>query len=93
MTNSWSFGGYPEMVYELCASQQHEGEAQLWVLDTNDSSGTIKQDKQGNWMPWEGNWNKPPGNTVFKKDRCAVRGHHARRAGLGHHENGKLSFL
>ena len=67
MTNSWSFGGYPEIVYELCASQQHEGEAQLWVLDIKRQLWTITQDKQGNWLPWQGNWNKPPGNTVFKK--------------------------
>ena len=73
MTNSWSFGGYPDPVYELCASQQHEGEAQLWVLDYKRQLWTIQQDKAGNWLQWQGNWNKPPGNTVFKK-MCAVWG-------------------
>jgi hypothetical protein len=71
MTNSWSFGGYPDPVYELCASQQHEGEAQLWVLDFKRQLWTIQQDKQGNWLQWQSSWNKPPGNTVFKK-MCAV---------------------
>ena len=67
MTNSWSFGGYPEAVYELCASQQHEGEAQLWVLDYKRQLWSIQQNKAGDWLQWQQNWNKPPGNTVFKK--------------------------
>jgi hypothetical protein len=29
MTNSWSHGGYPDPVYELCASQVDEGQARL----------------------------------------------------------------
>jgi hypothetical protein len=74
MTNSWSFGGYPEAVYELCASQQHEGEAQLWVLDFKRQLWSIQQDKEGNWLPWQGNWNKPPGNTVFKKIAAVWQG-------------------
>lgn len=67
MTNSWSFSGYPESVYELCASQQREGEAQLWVLDYKRQLWTIQQDRAGNWLPWQGNWNNPPGTTTFKK--------------------------
>jgi hypothetical protein len=67
MTNSWSEGGYPEPVYELCAAQEHEGEAQLWVLDMKRQLWTIKQSKDGNWLKWEKDWNKPPGNTQFKK--------------------------
>jgi hypothetical protein len=67
MTNSWSEGGYPEPVYELCASQVHEGEAQLWVLDMKRKIWTISQDKQGNWLKWSGDWNKLPGNVQLKK--------------------------
>jgi len=73
-TNSWSFGGYPESVWELCASQQHEGEAQLWVLDYKRQLWAIRQDPQGNWKPWEANWNKPPGNVVFKKIAALYEG-------------------
>jgi len=74
MTNSWSFGGYPEMVYELCASQMLEGQAQLWVLDYKRQLWSLWQDKQGNWQPWQGNWNKPPGNVVFKKIAALYEG-------------------
>ena len=74
MTNSWSFGGYPENVYELCASQQHEGEAQLWVLDDKRKLWTLKQDKQGNWSPWQDNWNNPPGSFKFKKMAAVWQG-------------------
>jgi hypothetical protein len=74
MTNSWSFGGYPEAVYELCASQQHEGEAQLWVLDSKRQLWTIQQDKAGNWLQWQQNWNKPPGNNVLKKIAAVWQG-------------------
>lgn len=91
MTNSWSFGGYPEVVYELCASQQHEGEAQLWVLDFKRQLWSIAQDKQGNWLSWQGNWNKPPGNTVFKKIAAMWQGiaHGARLWAIT--EGGKLT--
>lgn len=79
MTNSWSFGGYPESVYELCASQQHEGEAQLWVLDYKRKLWSIQQDKQGNWLPWQENWQKPPGNWMFKKIAALYQGAHGAR--------------
>lgn len=90
MTNSWSYGGYPDPVYELCASQQHEGEAQLWVLDSKRKLWSIQQDKQGNWLPWQENWNKPPGNWVFKKIAAMWQGiaHGARFWGIS--EQGKL---
>ena len=91
MTNSWSYGGYPEMVYELCASQQHEGEAQLWVLDYKRQLWSIKQDKEGNWMPWEGNWNKPPGNSVFKKITALYEGITQGARVWGISENGVLA--
>jgi hypothetical protein len=91
MTNSWSFGGYPESVYELCATQVHEGEAQLWVLDYKRQLWSIQQDKQGNWLPWKANWNPPPGNTVFKKIAAMPSdgAHGARLWGIT--ENGKLT--
>lgn len=71
MTNSWSHGGYPESVYELCASQVHEGMARLWVLDHKRVLWSIGQDKQGNWLDWKQDWNKPPGSFRFKKMAAA----------------------
>lgn len=67
MTNSWCTVDYPEPVYELCAAQQHEAEAQLWVLDMKRELWTVKQGKDGNWSKWEKDWNKPPGTFHFKK--------------------------
>jgi hypothetical protein len=79
MTNSWSHGGYPESVYELCASQGHEGEAQLWALDQKRVLWSISQDKQGNWLDWKKDWNKPPGSFQFKKMAAAMLGNHGAR--------------
>ncbi|HEY0379834.1 MAG TPA: hypothetical protein VGC87_23155 [Pyrinomonadaceae bacterium] len=75
----WAGAGYPKQVYELCASQQHEGEAQLWVLDVKRQLWTIKQDKQGNWSKWQNDWNKPPGSFHFKKMAAAWVGNHGAR--------------
>ena len=91
LTNSWSFGGYPESVYELCASQTHEGEAQLWVIDFKRQLWSIQQDKQGNWLPWQGNWNKPPGNTQFKKIAAVWQGITQGARFWAITENGKLT--
>lgn len=74
MTNSWSHGGYPESVYELCASQVQSGEARLWVLDQKRVLWSIGQDAQGNWLDWKQDWNKPPGNFRFKKMAAAWMG-------------------
>src|SRR5215208_2630404 len=65
--SDWAGAGYPKQVYELAAAQQHEGQAQLWVLDMKRQLWTIKQDKQGNWSKWQNDWNKPPGSFHFKK--------------------------
>ena len=75
MTNSWNEGGYPEKVYDLCASQQHEGEAQLWVLDEKRRIWTIQQDKQGNWLKWSGpGWNNLPNHIQLKKIAAVWQG-------------------
>jgi hypothetical protein len=73
MTNSWSQGGYPDPVYELCASQTHEGEAQLWVLDMKRQLWSIFQDKQGNWLGWQGpNWGNLPKHVSPLKKMAVV---------------------
>lgn len=90
MTNSWSHGGYPESVYELCASQTHEGEVQLWVLDMKRTLWSIQQDKQGNWLDWKKDWNKPPGNTILKKMAAVWHGITGGARFWGIAENGTL---
>lgn len=75
LTNSWSHGGYPDPVYELCASQVHEGEAQLWLLDMKRQLWSISQDKQGNWLSWSGpNWNSLPAHVQLKKMAAVWQG-------------------
>ncbi|HEX8176145.1 MAG TPA: hypothetical protein VF543_13580 [Pyrinomonadaceae bacterium] len=74
MTNSWSHGGYPESVYELCAAQVHGGEAQLWLVDLKRQLWTIQQNTQGDWGNWVKDWNKPRGNIQLKKIAAAWQG-------------------
>ncbi|HWW76954.1 MAG TPA: hypothetical protein VNZ44_16255 [Pyrinomonadaceae bacterium] len=69
LTNSWSTPGYPDPVYELCASQQYYGRIQLWVLDMKRQLWTIQQGTPGgDWLGWSGpGWNNLPKGTVLKK--------------------------
>lgn len=90
-TKSKAEGGCPQPVYELCASQQHGGEGQLWVLDFKRQLWTIRQNMDGSWTKWDNNWNKPPGSFQFKKMAAVWQGvsHGARFWGLT--ENGVLT--
>jgi hypothetical protein len=91
MTNSWHEGGYPEQVYELCASQHHEGQTMLWVLDMKRQLWTIQQDKNGNWLGWRGpGWNNLPNHVQLKKMAAMWQSiqHGARFWGIA--ESGKL---
>lgn len=68
LTNGWAEKGYPEQIYELCASPQFEGQAQLWVLDMKRRLWTIQQGPTGDWLGWRGpGWNNLPNNVEFKK--------------------------
>lgn len=91
MTNSWSKGGYPDPVYELCASQVHGGETQLWVLDMKRQLWTIQQNLQGDWGDWQGpRWNNLPNHIELKKMAAMWQSvqHGARFWGIT--ESGKL---
>lgn len=69
MGTSWTEKGGPKEVYELAASQQHEGGVQLWVLDMKRQLWTIEQGKPGgDWLGWKGpGWNNLPKHVEFKK--------------------------
>jgi hypothetical protein len=69
MGTGWSEKNSPQQVYELAASQQHEGGVQLWVLDMKRQLWTIEQGTPGgDWLAWKGpGWNSMPKGLEFKK--------------------------
>jgi hypothetical protein len=73
LTNSWCHGGYPDPVYELCASQAYGGETMLWLLDMKHQLWCIAQDKSGNWLGWQGpNWLNLPDRAKPLKKMAAM---------------------
>jgi hypothetical protein len=90
-TNIWQQGNHPKQVYELCASQVHGGEAQLWVLDMKRQLWTNQQNMQGDWSKWQGpGWNNLPNHVQLKKMAALWQSvqHGARFWGIA--EDGKL---
>src|SRR5215469_2249780 len=72
---NWAGPGHPKQVYELAATQYHDGCVVLFVLDMKRDLWCIQQNSPGgDWSGWEGpEWNGAP-RGWFKKLTAAQQG-------------------